>query len=138
MLFRSRRELDTLRANGVITIGNATVVPLGVPLARGDRGENVKRLQTALNTALALPKKKRIVADGVFGKGTAAAVAAIETANALPVDGVADDAVLALLGIDPTTITLSSGTKHATVATAQTALSRVLKVKVREIGRAHV
>jgi len=50
------------------------------------------------------------------------------------VDGVADDAVLALLGIDPTTIRLSSGTKHATVATAQTALSRVLKVKVRADG----
>jgi len=129
-----RRELDALRANGVITIGNATVVPLGVPLARGDRGDNVKQLQTALNTYLALPKKKRIIVDGVFGKGTAAAISTVETTNALPVDGVADDAVLALLGIDPTTIRLSSGTKHATVATAQTALSRVLKVKVRADG----
>jgi peptidoglycan hydrolase-like protein with peptidoglycan-binding domain len=129
-----RRELDALRANGVITVGNATVVPLGVPLARGDRGDNVKQLQTALNTYLALPKKKRIIVDGVFGKGTAAAISTVETTNGLPVDGVADDAVLALLGIDPTTIRLSSGTRHATVATAQTALSRVLKVKVRADG----
>ena len=49
-------------------------------------------------------------------------------------DFYSDDAVLALLGIDPTTIRLSSGTKHATVATAQTALARVLKVKVRADG----
>ena len=129
-----RRELDALRANGTIAVGAGSVVPLGVPLARGDRGENVKQLQTALNVALALPKKKRIATDGVFGKGTAAAVATIETNNALPVDGIADDAVLAILGIDPTTVSLSAGTKHATVATAQTALSRVMKVKVRADG----
>ncbi len=129
-----RRELDALRANGTIAVGAGSVVPLGVPLARGDRGENVKQLQTALNVALALPKKKRIATDGVFGKGTAAAVATIETNNALPVDGIADDAVLAILGIDPTTVRLSTGTKHATVATAQTALSRVMKVKVRADG----
>ena len=61
-----------------------------------------------------------------------AAVATVETMNALPVDGVADDAVLALLGIDPTTIRLSSGTKHATVATAQTALARVLNTPLAE------
>ena len=42
--------------------------------------------------------------------------------------------MLAVLGIDPATIILSQGTKHATVATAQTALSRVLKVKVRADG----
>ena len=129
-----RRELDALRQSGVIAVGAGSVVPLGVPLARGDRGENVKQLQTALNVALALPKKKRIVTDGVFGKGTAAAVSAIETNNALPVDGIADDAVLAILGIDPTTVSLSNGTKHATVATAQTALARVMKVKVRADG----
>ena len=129
-----RRELDALRQSGVIAVGAGSVVPLGVPLARGDRGENVKQLQTALNVALALPKKKRIVTDGVFGKGTAAAVSTIETNNALPVDGIADDAVLAVLGIDPTTVSLSAGTKHATVATAQTALARVMKVKVRADG----
>ena len=58
----------------------------------------------------------------------------IETNNGFAVDGIADDAVLAVLGIDPSTITLKLGTKHATVATAQTALARVLKVKVKADG----
>ena len=49
-------------------------------------------------------------------------------------DVVADDAVLAVLSIDPSTITLKLGMKHATVATAQTALARVLKVKVKVDG----
>jgi len=129
-----RNQLDALRANGLIASGIATIVPLGVPMARGDRGNNVKLLQTQLNTYFKLPKKKRIVIDGVFGKGTASWVTQLETNNGLPVDGIADDAVLAVLSIDPSTITLKLGTKHATVATAQTALARVLKVKVKVDG----
>jgi peptidoglycan hydrolase-like protein with peptidoglycan-binding domain len=129
-----RNQLDALRANGLIASGIATIVPLGVPMARGDRGNNVKLLQTQLNTYFKLPKKKRIVVDGVFGKGTASWVTQLETNNGLPVDGIADDAVLAVLSIDPSTITLKLGTKHATVATAQTALARVLKVKVKADG----
>ena len=129
-----RNQLDALRANGLIASGTATIVPLGVPMARGDRGNNVKLLQTQLNTYFKLPKKKRIVVDGVFGKGTASWVTQLETNNGLPVDGIADDAVLAVLSIDPSTITLKLGTKHATVATAQTALARVLKVKVKADG----
>jgi SpoIID/LytB domain protein len=129
-----RNQLDALRANGLIASGIATIVPLGVPMARGDRGNNVKLLQTQLNTYFKLPKKKRIVIDGVFGKGTASWVTQLETNNGLPVDGIADDAVLAVLSIDPSTITLKLGTKHATVATAQTALARVLKVKVKADG----
>ena len=129
-----RNQLDALRANGLIASGTATIVPLGVPMARGDRGDNVKLLQTQLNTYFKLPKKKRIVVDGVFGKGTASWVTQLETNNGLPVDGIADDAVLAVLSIDPSTITLKLGTKHATVATAQTALARVLKVKVKADG----
>ena len=129
-----RNQLDALRANGLIASGTATIVPLGVPMARGDRGNNVKLLQTQLNSYFKLPKKKRIVVDGVFGKGTASWVTQLETNNGLPVDGIADDAVLAVLSIDPSTITLKLGTKHATVATAQTALARVLKVKVKADG----
>jgi SpoIID/LytB domain protein len=129
-----RNQLDALRANGLIASGTATIVPLGVPMARGDRGDNVKLLQTQLNSYFKLPKKKRIVVDGVFGKGTASWVTQLETNNGLPVDGIADDAVLAVLSIDPSTITLKLGTKHATVATAQTALARVLKVKVKADG----
>jgi SpoIID/LytB domain protein len=72
-----RNQLDALRANGLIASGTATIVPLGVPMARGDRGDNVKLLQTQLNTYFKLPKKKRIVVDGVFGKGTASWVSSI-------------------------------------------------------------
>jgi SpoIID/LytB domain protein len=129
-----RNQLDALRANGLIASGTATIVPLGVPMARGDRGDNVKALQTQLNTYFKLPKKKRMKVDGVFGKGTAAWVSQLETNNGFAVDGIADDAVLAVLSIDPSTITLKLGTKHATVATAQTALARVLKVKVKADG----
>ncbi len=129
-----RNQLDALRANGLIASGTATIVPLGVPIARGDRGDNVKLLQTQLNTYFKLPKKKRIVVDGVFGKGTASWVSQLETNNGFVVDGIADDAVLAVLSIDPSTITLKLGMKHTTVATAQTALARVLKVKVKADG----
>jgi peptidoglycan hydrolase-like protein with peptidoglycan-binding domain len=129
-----RNQLDALRAQSIITNGVATVVPLGAPMAKGDRGKNVKRLQNALNTYFKLPKKKRVVVDGVVGKRTIALIKTLETNASLPVDGVADEAVLAVLGIDPATIVLFEGTKHATVATAQTALARVLKIKIRADG----
>jgi SpoIID/LytB domain protein len=129
-----RAQLDTLRAQGVITNGVATVLPLGTPMAKGDRGNNVKALQTALNAYLKLPKKKRIAIDGVYGKGTIAAVSVVETNNGLAIDGAADDAVLALIGLDSATMTLRQGTKHASVKTAQTALVRVMNVKLRADG----
>jgi len=129
-----RNQLDALRAQNIITNGVATVLPLGAPMAKGDRGKNVKRLQIALNAYFQLPKKKRIAIDGVFGKGTISLVETLETNASLPIDGIADEAVLAVLGIDPTTIVLFEGTKHATVATAQTALARVLKIKIRADG----
>ena len=129
-----RAQLDALRTAGLITYGAATVVPLGAPLVQGNRGDIVKTLQNAINAYLKLPKKKRIGVDGILGKGTVAQISAIETANALPVDGIADEAVLALLGIDTNSNVLKSGTRHSTVATAQTALARVLKVKIRADG----
>jgi peptidoglycan hydrolase-like protein with peptidoglycan-binding domain len=129
-----RNQLDALRAQNIITNGVAPVVPLGAPMAKGDRGKNVKRLQNALNTYFKLPKKKRVVVDGILGKRTIELIKTLETNAALPIDGVADEAVLAVLGIDPATIVLFEGTKHATVATAQTALARVLKVKIRADG----
>ena len=129
-----RAQLDALRAGGLITNGAATVVPLGAPLVQGNRGDIVKTLQTAINTTLKLPRKNRLRVDGILGKGTVAQISAIENANALPVDGIADEAVLALLGIDINSNVLRSGTRHSTVATAQTALARVLKVKVKADG----
>lgn len=129
-----RGQLDALRSQGLITIGNASIVPLGSPMSLGDRGDNVKRLQNALNTYLQPPKKRRLPNDGILGKSTVAAVVAAETKAGLPADGVADEQLLAVLGIDPTTIVIKRGTRHVTVATAQTALARVLKVKVRADG----
>ncbi len=129
-----RAQLDALRAQGIITSGVATILPLGTPMAQGNRGDNVKALQTALNAYLKLPKKKRIAVDGMYGKGTVRAVQTVETNNALEVDGAADDVVLALLGIDGSTIVLKQGAKHASVKTAQTALGRVMNVKLRADG----
>jgi peptidoglycan hydrolase-like protein with peptidoglycan-binding domain len=65
---------------------------------------------------------------------TVAAITAAEAALGLPVDGVADEALLVAIGVDPAAFVLKNGTRHATVATAQTALARVLKVKVRADG----
>ena len=129
-----RAQLDALRAQGIITSGVATILPLGTPMAQGNRGDNVKALQPALNAYLKLPKKKRIAVDGMYGKGTVRAVQTVETNNALEVDGAADDVVLALLGIDGTTIVLKQGARHASVKTAQTALRRVMNVKLRADG----
>ena len=129
-----RAQLDALRAQGIITSGVATILPLGTPMAQGNRGDNVKALQTALNAYLKLPKKKRIAVDGMYGKGTVRAVQTVETNNVLEVDGAADDVVLALLGIDGSTIVLKQGARHASVKTAQTALRRVMNVKLRADG----
>jgi SpoIID/LytB domain protein len=129
-----RRQLDELRNQGVITSGTATAVPLGAPITIGNRGENVKRLQKGLNAYLQLPKRRQVRVDGTMGKTTVAAVQAAEAALGLPVDGIADEALLAAIGVNPATLVIKRGTRHATVATAQTALARVLKVKVRADG----
>ena len=129
-----RNQLDALRANGLITANAANILPLAVPLTTGNRGTPVSLLQKALNTSLGLTKKQKLSTDGNFGKGTASAVAKVEQLNGLPIDGVADAAVLAVLGIDPTTFSIGLKAKHTSVAAAQTALSRVLKVKMKADG----
>lgn len=129
-----RGQLDTLRSQGLITIGSGSIMPLGAPMGLGDRGNNVKRLQNSLNAYLQTPKKKRLRADGTMNKATVAAVIQAETKAGLPVDGVADEQLLLAIGIDPASIVVKRGTRHSTVATAQTALARVLKVKVRADG----
>ncbi|MGA1365952.1 MAG: peptidoglycan-binding protein [Ilumatobacteraceae bacterium] len=129
-----RKQLDELRAQGLITPNPESVLPLAVPLIVGNRGEPVSQLQAALNTALGLKKKQKLSTDGNYGKGTAGAVSKIEELNGLPVDGLADATVLSLLGLDPTTFKLSQNSRHTSVATAQTALSRVLKIKMKADG----
>ncbi len=129
-----RKQLDELRAQGLITPNPESVLPLAVPLIVGNRGEPVSQLQAALNTALGLKKKQKLSTDGNYGNGTAGAVSKIEELNGLPVDGLADATVLSLLGIDPTTFKLSQNSRHTSVATAQTALARVLKIKMKADG----
>ncbi|MCE1236966.1 MAG: peptidoglycan-binding protein [Hyphomicrobiales bacterium] len=76
-----------LAADGVagpdtfMAMGLAELVLLGV----GSKGETVKKLQAALG----------VDADGVFGKGTKAAVVAFQEKNGLDVDGFAGPATLA-------------------------------------------
>ncbi|MFM8651919.1 MAG: SpoIID/LytB domain-containing protein, partial [Acidimicrobiaceae bacterium] len=116
-----RKQLDELRAQGLITPNPESVLPLAVPLIVGNRGEPVSQLQAALNTALGLKKKQKLSTDGNYGKGTAGAVSKFEELNGLPVEGLADATVLSLLGIDPNTFKLSQNSRHTSVATAQTA-----------------
>jgi peptidoglycan hydrolase-like protein with peptidoglycan-binding domain len=129
-----RNQLDSLRAQGLITPNPESVLPLAVPLTSGNKGEPVSVLQKALNVALDLKKKQKLATDGNFGKGTAAAISKIEELNGLPIDGVADAAVLGILGIDPASFKLSQNARHTSVATAQTALARVLKIKMKADG----
>jgi SpoIID/LytB domain protein len=129
-----RNQLDELRRAGLITVGAGGIIPMAVPMIQGERGEPIKVLQTALNAALGLKKKQRIAADGVFGKGTANAVSKFEEASGLPVDGIADQQVIAALGIDHTVFTLGRGAKQSSVVSIQKALSNVLGVKIAADG----
>ena len=129
-----RNQLDELRRANVITVGNGGIIPMAVPMVSGERGEPVKVLQAALNVALGLKKKQRIATDGVFGKGTVNALKKFEEATGLPIDGIADEQVIAALGIDHNTFTLTRGAKHSSVVSIQKALAIVLKVKIRADG----
>jgi len=129
-----RNQLDELRRAGLITVGAGGIIPMALPMTVGERGEPVKALQTALNTALGLKKRQRLATDGVFGKGTANAVSKFEESVGLPIDGIADEQVAVALGLDHTTFTLGRGAKLSSVASIQKALSNVLGVKLRPDG----
>jgi peptidoglycan hydrolase-like protein with peptidoglycan-binding domain len=129
-----RNQLDDLRRAGLITAGSGAIIPMSLPMIVGERGEPVKALQAALNTALGLKKKQRIATDGAYGKGTAAAVSRFEESAGLPIDGIADEQVVATLGLDHTTFTLARGAKHSSVVSIQKALVNVLGVKMKADG----
>ncbi len=129
-----RNQLDELRSAGLITVGSGGIIPMAVPMTSGERGEPVKAVQTALNVALGLKKKQRIAIDGAFGKGTVAALKKFEEASGLPIDGIADEQVIAALGIDHTTFTLARGATQSSVVSIQKALANVLKIKIRADG----
>ena len=129
-----RNQLDALRAQGLITANASNVLPLAVPLITGNRGTPVSALQKALNTALGLKKKQKLSTDGNYGKATATAVAKLEELKGLPIDGIADAQVLAELGIDTTSFSLGLKSSNTSVAAAQTALGRVLNIKIKADG----
>ena len=129
-----RKQLDELRTAGLITPNPESILPLALPLTAGNKGEPVSQLQKSLNVALDLKKKQKLAIDGNYGKGTTAAVSKIEELNGLPIDGIADAAVLGILGVDATVFKLGQNSRHTSVATAQTALARVLEVKIKADG----
>lgn len=71
----------------------ATPRPTYQPLARGDRGDEVSRLQRNLNSH----GFDVGTADGIYGAKTEAAVKKFQAEAGLTVTGIADDATLALL-----------------------------------------
>lgn len=93
---------DFQQANGLTVDGIAgpdTFAAMDLPelilLRKGTRGAQVKKLQEALG----------IGADGIFGAGTAKAVAAFQTANGLTADGMAGPKTLAKMSAFAETIT---------------------------------
>jgi len=129
-----RQQLDALRAAGAFGPPMVVTTGMAVPLVRGNRGQFVTQLQRALNTYLALPASRRLRADGVLGKGTVRAISLAEARAGLPVDGVADAALITAVGVDPTSFVLRRGSRHDSVAVAQTTLYRVLGVAATADG----
>lgn len=75
--------------------GPGKAAPGRTRLERGDKGEDVARLQEALTKAGVF----KGAVDGNFGRGTRAAVEDYQKANKLKVDGVVGRETLKLLGI---------------------------------------
>lgn len=73
--------------------GMATIAAKDV-LRRGDRGEAVQALQTALTAA-----GHTLIADGIFGPATEHAVKAFQIRSRLTVDGLVGPATMAALGV---------------------------------------
>ncbi|MFM8627088.1 MAG: peptidoglycan-binding protein [Actinomycetota bacterium] len=133
-----RRQLDALRAQGLLPVTPATVpVLLGLPLKKGNAGIMVSTVQRRLNSALKLTGRKKLATDGAFGAATDRAVRTFQTSAALPVTGEIDRATwdsLGLAGRSDLTI-LRVGTRHPAVATVQTALGKVLRKEISASGR---
>ncbi len=83
-------------------------------LRQGDTGADVARLQTRLQAAGFPPG----AADGVFGQGTLAALLAFQKSENLLADGVAGPATLAAMGFDQAVLPPLPGMPPITVAMA--------------------
>ncbi len=69
---------------------------MSVILRNGDTGPQVAAVQTALNAKISAGLK----ADGIFGKGTEAAVIKFQSANKLNPDGIVGPTTLRVLGVN--------------------------------------
>jgi peptidoglycan hydrolase-like protein with peptidoglycan-binding domain len=78
-------------------------------IRRGDRGDEVKALQRALNA-----HDFNLDDDGIFGAKTEEAVKAFQRRNSLDDDGIAGQDTLRALGLDPDTLQPLSGDSSTT------------------------
>jgi hypothetical protein len=88
----SDQKIRQLHAAGAFS-GSAGTLP-GPSLSIGDRGQQVRRLQEALNA-----RGERLTPDGIFGPATHAAVVSFQARNGLTADGVVGPRTRAALGL---------------------------------------
>ena len=132
-----RAQLDDLRSKGLLPAAAASVpVVPGLPLAVKNQGYMVQTVQKTLNKVLLLAGKKKLATDGIFGKGTSAAVSAFQASVNLPQTGTVDRATWDALGLSarPELAVLRKGTRHPAVKTVQQALAKVLRTRVPADG----
>lgn len=89
----SDQRIRELHASGIFGGGAPTTLP-EASLSIGDRGQQVKRLQEALNA-----QGEDLVADGIFGASTHAAVVAFQARHGLNPDGVVGPRTRDALGL---------------------------------------
>lgn len=89
----SEQKIRQLHADGIFGAGAPANLP-ETSLSIGDRGQQVKRLQEALNA-----QGESLDADGVFGPGTHAAVVSFQARHGLTPDGIVGSKTKAALGI---------------------------------------
>jgi len=89
----SDQKIRELHAAGVFGAGVPETLPEAA-LSVGDRGQQVKKLQEALNA-----QGNDLTADGIFGPSTHAAVVAFQARRGLTPDGVVGSKTRAALGI---------------------------------------
>jgi hypothetical protein len=89
----SDQKIRQLHAAGVFGGGSPTTLP-DPALSIGDRGQQVRRLQEALNA-----RGEHLIADGVFGASTRAAVVAFQARSGLTPDGVVGRQTSQALGL---------------------------------------
>jgi len=88
----SEQKIRELHDAGVFNGATGTLPPSSLSI--GDRGQQVKKLQEALNA-----RGETLVVDGIFGAGTHAAVVNFQARNGLTADGVVGPKTKAALGL---------------------------------------